>query len=296
MSTAQVEKEERVMRKDLKTALYAAGLTMLMGTTAYGGQWQQNGENWRWQEDDGSFAANRWRWLDGNGDGISECYYFGQDGYLYVNTVTPDGYTVDENGAWVHDGTVQTQDGQAMAEAERYTVIGGPNRLVSPGGLYGIVPFDMNLYQEFKAGSSYVGTHTYRQNEYFVVPVKQYRYNGEILSLGADDASGGSAYRFSGKMVVDHTKPDAVNGKTNIRYIYDDGTFAGYGFHATSYSEEYLAENQVLRQNRDPNHLAYSGRGEHFFSEDGYMYRNCYIGTTNTKIGYDGGWIDRDYN
>ena len=70
MSTAQVEKEERVMRKDLKTALYAAGLTMLMGTTAYGGQWQQDGENWRWQEDDGSFAANRWRWLDGNGDGI----------------------------------------------------------------------------------------------------------------------------------------------------------------------------------------------------------------------------------
>ena len=292
MSTAQVEKEERVMRKDLKTALYAAGLTMLMGTTAYGGQWQQDRENWRWQEDDGSFAANRWRWLDGNGDGISECYYFGQDGYLYVNTVTPDGYTVDENGAWVHDSTVQTQDGQAMAEAERYTVIGGPNRLVSPNGLQGIIPFDMNLYQEFKSGQDSLGSYDYEFSIFYVTRY-QYTYGGEKFDLGFDSPGGNY---FPGKWVVDNTKPDAVNGKTNIRYMYDDGTFAGYGFHTLLASEEWAAESKALKAAEDPDYLKYSGRAETFFSEDGYMYRNCYIGTTSTKMGYDGGWIDRDYN
>ena len=218
---------------------------------------------------------------------------------MLENRTTPDGFQVNENGAWVKDGEVQTevrpQGREATADSERYTVIGGPNRLASPDGIRGIIPFDMNLYQEFRSGAFHTGTHIYRQNEYFAVPVEQYGYQGEILSLGAAQASGGSAYRFAGKLVIDHTKPDAVNGKTNIRYRYDDGTFAGYGFHAVTYSEEYLAENKKLRQSGDPNHLAYSGRGEHFFSEDGYMYRNCCIGSASTKMGYDGGWVDRDY-
>ena len=190
---------------------------------------------------------------------------------MLENRTTPDGFQVNENGAWVKDGEVQIQGRENAGDPGRYTVIGGPNRLVSPDGIQGIIPFDRNRYQEFQSGTAHIGTHIYHQNEYFAVPVEQYVYHGETLSLGAAQASGASAYRFAGKLIVDHTKPDAVNGKTNIRYRYDDGTFAGYGFHAISYSEEYLAENRTLRQNGDPNHLAYSGRGEHFFSEDGYM-------------------------
>lgn len=288
-----------LMLKLWKTALCAAGLSAFMAGAAYGGQWQQDDRGWRWQEEDGSYTANDWSWIDGNRDGVSECYCFGPDGYMMENRTTPDGFQVNENGAWVKDGAVQTavqhQVRETTEDSERYTVIGGPNRLASPDGIRGIIPFDMNLYQEFRSGAFHTGTHIYRQNEYFAVPVEQYGYQGEILSLGAAQASGGSAYRFDGKLVIDHTKPDAVNGKTNIRYRYDDGTFAGYGFHAVTYSEEYLAENKKLRQSGDPNHLAYSGRGEHFFSEDGYMYRNCCIGSTSTKMGYDGGWVDRDY-
>lgn len=283
------------MLKFRKAVLCAAGLTALMAEAAYGGQWQEDDRGWRWQEEDGSYAANSWKWIDGNQDGVSECYYFGPDGYMLENGKTPDGFQVNENGAWVKDGEVQIQGRENAGDPGRYTVIGGPNRLVSPDGIQGIIPFDRNRYQEFQSGTAHIGTHIYHQNEYFAVPVEQYVYHGETLSLGAAQASGASAYRFAGKLVVDHTKPDAVNGKTNIRYRYDDGTFAGYGFHAISYSEEYLAENRTLRQNGDPNHLAYSGRGEHFFSEDGYMVRNCCIGTAGTKMGYDGGWVDRDY-
>lgn len=42
----------------------------------------------------------------GNGDGTAESYCFDDWGYLYVNTVTPDGYQVNELGAWVQDGEV----------------------------------------------------------------------------------------------------------------------------------------------------------------------------------------------
>lgn len=53
--------------------------------------------------------AGQWQWLDQNQDGISECYYYDDNGTMLTNTTTPDGYTVDSNGAWVVNGVVQTQ-------------------------------------------------------------------------------------------------------------------------------------------------------------------------------------------
>ena len=55
-----------------------------------------------------------WNWIDDNGDGISECYYFqnysdGRRGRLYRETTTPDGYTVNDKGQWTVDGVVQTR-------------------------------------------------------------------------------------------------------------------------------------------------------------------------------------------
>lgn len=56
-----------------------------------------------------------WQWIDDNGDGVAECYYFetesnGYRGRLYKNTTTPDGYTVNEKGQWIQNGIVITKD------------------------------------------------------------------------------------------------------------------------------------------------------------------------------------------
>ena len=69
--------------------------------------------------EDGNYGAMLigWQWIDGNGDGLKECYYFNQDdtnslglpqGAMLKNTTTPDGYTVNANGEWVVNGVVQT--------------------------------------------------------------------------------------------------------------------------------------------------------------------------------------------
>lgn len=75
--------------------------------TVFAGQWQQNGSDWSYQNDDGSFMTG-WNWVDGNGDNIAESYYMYENGLLAVNT-TIEGYTVNENGAWTVDGVVQTK-------------------------------------------------------------------------------------------------------------------------------------------------------------------------------------------
>ena len=86
----------------------AAGLSIFSAIPAFAaGTWHHDQYGW-WYYDNGWYV-NCWQWIDGNDDGIKECYYFNQDGYCLTNTTTPDGYTVNGDGAWVVDGVVQTQ-------------------------------------------------------------------------------------------------------------------------------------------------------------------------------------------
>ena len=102
------------MRKNLKKNTLrilstAAVMAMLANSTAFAGQWKSDTRGWWYQNDDGSYPTNGWQWIDGNGDGVSESYYFDGNGYMFSNTTTPDGYNVNADGAWTQNGTVQTQ-------------------------------------------------------------------------------------------------------------------------------------------------------------------------------------------
>lgn len=104
------------MKKNfVKVLATTAILSMLASTTAFAGQWKSDANGWWYQNDNGSYPANTWMWIDGNGDGVSESYYFNQSGYMLANTVTPDNYTVNADGAWTVNGVVQTQGQKAAA-------------------------------------------------------------------------------------------------------------------------------------------------------------------------------------
>lgn len=57
--------------------------------------WQQDATGWWYRNADGSYPANTWKEIAG------KQYYFGADGYMLHDTVTPDGYNVDSTGAWI---------------------------------------------------------------------------------------------------------------------------------------------------------------------------------------------------
>lgn len=78
-------------------------MSLAMSMTAFAGQWMQDTTGWWYQNDDQSYLAGGWNWVDGR------CYYFTPEGYCLLNTQTPDGYMVDASGAWIVDGVVQTQ-------------------------------------------------------------------------------------------------------------------------------------------------------------------------------------------
>lgn len=111
------------MKRKLLTVLCTTVLSLSMCIPAFAGQWVSNANGWWWQNDDGSWPANSWQWLDGNQDGISECYFFNQDGYLLVNTTTSDGHKVNADGAWTENGVVQTKGTISNPETTNQTAV-----------------------------------------------------------------------------------------------------------------------------------------------------------------------------
>ena len=96
-------------------------ISLFSAIPAYAGRWQKgNGKNsnkWWYNHQDGTYPKSTWAWIDGNGDGIAECYYFDANGWLKSNT-TVEGYKVDTTGAWLKDGVVQVK---AIGEVGVYT-------------------------------------------------------------------------------------------------------------------------------------------------------------------------------
>ena len=112
--------------KKLKVAVFALVLAGLASMTAYAGTWEKDSTGWWYNNGNGTWPASSWQWIDSNGDGSAECYYFNQSGYLLQNTTTPDGYTVDADGAWTVNGAVQLQSVSAQTTATSTTVSNFP--------------------------------------------------------------------------------------------------------------------------------------------------------------------------
>ena len=69
------------MKKNfVKVLTLATLLSTFYPLTSFAGEWKSDNNGWWYQNDDGSYPKNTWQWIDGNKDGISESYYFNENG------------------------------------------------------------------------------------------------------------------------------------------------------------------------------------------------------------------------
>ncbi|MBQ7534739.1 MAG: hypothetical protein IJT43_03875 [Stomatobaculum sp.] len=97
------------MKKMLGVFLFAAAFSAMTAGAAFAaglGNWHQNDYGYWWQRVDGTYPVSSWKWIDGNGDGIAECYHFDNKGYMDCDTWI-NGFYVGEDGAWISGGYVQ---------------------------------------------------------------------------------------------------------------------------------------------------------------------------------------------
>ena len=81
-------------RRNIVTMVLAAGLALSASFCSFAGEWKQDAKGWFYQNTDGSYLSDGWYWVGGRS------YYFNSQGYCLTSATTPDGYTVDESGAW----------------------------------------------------------------------------------------------------------------------------------------------------------------------------------------------------
>ena len=110
------------MKKQMIISM-AAFMTLAIAGTSFAGVWKtgaaSNENRWWYEDEGGTWAKSEWRWLDGNQDGVAECYAFDSEGWMYADTTTPDGYQVNRDGAWVVNGVVQTRNVAAGTESRQ---------------------------------------------------------------------------------------------------------------------------------------------------------------------------------
>ena len=89
----------------------------LLSGTAKADWIKGNSKNaWWYDLGNGKYYMSSWQWIDGNHDGIAECYCFDENGWMCENTITPDRFTVNENGAWTVDNIVQTKSANLISQ------------------------------------------------------------------------------------------------------------------------------------------------------------------------------------
>lgn len=102
------------MKKGIAVLAAAGCMALAMSVTAFAGQWKEDSKGWWYDNEDGTYPASCGKWIDGNGDGIAEYYYFNEKGYMLSGGMTPDGKTVTVDGKWIKEGTIQTRDAASI--------------------------------------------------------------------------------------------------------------------------------------------------------------------------------------
>ena len=106
--------------KKLKILFTSVLIAATFCFSAYAGEWRQDAVGAWYDNGDSTFARDGWTWID------NKCYYFTPEGYCLINTTTPDGLTVNADGAWAVEGHV-------VSETKTYTV--GSLVLTVPEGI-----------------------------------------------------------------------------------------------------------------------------------------------------------------
>lgn len=106
-------------RRNIITMVLAAGMAMSVSFCSFAGEWKQDAAGWLYQNTDSSYLSDGWYWIGGRS------YYFNSEGYCLTSTTTPDGYTVDDSGAWIVDGAVQEKATEEVLSSIKVLVPNG---------------------------------------------------------------------------------------------------------------------------------------------------------------------------
>lgn len=246
------------MRKMLLSAVLALSVAMLFPVTSMA-RWLQDGPYWWWQNEDGSYPANRvmeirgkryafdvngymisdsWvklasgHWIYCTGDGSLARnqwignYYIGNDYVMLTDTWTPDGYYVGSDGEWVSGSG---QQGASISSI--------PNGYYSSAGVGSDTDrHRVDLWVSYSGSTKQINFGLYEPNGTGYSFYDKQNPNGDTLDLyvkngkiyGESTKSGHESYlvEFDGEYLTIYWEHVIWNSNSNkIRVRFRDGEF-----------------------------------------------------------------------
>lgn len=188
-------RHQKLVKQGIVLAM-AAAMTIGSVSTAFAAGWKQNATGWWWENDDGSYPTYRWEWLDGNKDGVAECYYFDKTGYMIAGT-TVDGFAVNADGQWTVDGNVQRKNVEVKKSNEAVNADGTMSTSEYDSNGISLAAMDMYThtreenakYGETKTLESLVESYVEYQNGIAVFYAKNRNGVVDHIAVSADDAT-----------------------------------------------------------------------------------------------------------
>ena len=204
------------MRKFLKLIVISATISLLSNIAVFAGQWTTDNIGHRYQNDDGSYIASNWinhngQWYYLNENGYMAAntwignYYVGADGVMLTNTITPDGYQVGADGAWIQPAGFPRAPYADLIKLY-------PNYLES-----------VNAIISFSNPNALIDHGTY-----YEIPNQciEYWYDGE-WGVEAMDIYFGSLYFYKDLTVTgEYSYPSIIDAINSYPYLFDKYTFS----------------------------------------------------------------------
>lgn len=114
-------KKTNLIKKIVTFGTVAALSTSMLAMPVIAGSFKTDEKGIWYDNGNGTYPKNEWKWIDDDGDGQANCYYFDENGYVYVG-VTPDGFITGADGKWIQDGVAAVKS-LASAAADTATQI-----------------------------------------------------------------------------------------------------------------------------------------------------------------------------
>ena len=94
------------MKRISKIFLASLVIGMLCTTFAFAGEWVQDGNNWKYKEDDGTFAVSKWKFIKMKDD--YKNFYFDENGYMCtgIKRIGEDIYAFNDDGSTMSKSSV----------------------------------------------------------------------------------------------------------------------------------------------------------------------------------------------
>lgn len=261
------------MKKKFIFITAVAVLSIFTAIPTYASGWKSDSNGWWYEYADGTFPKNTWAQLSSGGK--TSWYCFNPDGYMYSNTITPDGYFVSTSGeltvlgkAYMDILSSTTKFTHLVSVGSRYN--GNESKLIDHGAYYEVT----NM--EFQTNKLYnLNLATLHENDIITLD-NQKLYVRDIDFKNKSCSLYDSYGIYDGCLMLDEDGKHFYRSAAENDYISQETLY-----HGSVYFSKNCIVNELSLLSNEPTHLPLSLE-DHFNESlfDLRYYSKCYIDCT----------------